>query len=41
MVFIDDNGGHIKRASEEGLRTIRFLTMEETVKELEQLLVEL
>jgi putative hydrolase of the HAD superfamily len=37
MLFVDDNEGHIRRASEQGLLTIHFRTVEETLRELRRL----
>lgn len=37
MLFVDDNEGHIRRASEQGLLTIHFRTVAETLKELRRL----
>jgi putative hydrolase of the HAD superfamily len=37
ILFVDDNAGHVKRASEAGLKTIHFTGIEEFRAELERL----
>ncbi|PLX69192.1 MAG: HAD family phosphatase [Denitrovibrio sp.] len=38
VLFVDDNAGHIKRASDSGLQVCHFDNVEEKIKEIEQLL---